>query len=216
MKKIAVIGAMMSEMEALIAQTGAVMGKYGFYESGDFAAAVCGIGKVNAASAARAAIIRFEPDAVISMGTSGGLDPSVPLCIPVICESTRYHDFSPLDALNRYPPYRTEFFCDAELTRECREAADRLGVDHISGRAVTGDRVICDSAEARRLFETGAVCADMESAAVAHVCLNCGVPFAVLRAVSDFADEDAMDEMERQVSRIGVKLAGIIREAFLK
>lgn len=57
------------------------------------------------------------------------------------------------------------------------------------GPIASTDRVLCSVADKRAAGVTGAVAADMETAAVAKVAHQAGVPWVAIRAVSDAADE---------------------------
>ncbi|MFQ6005909.1 MAG: hypothetical protein ACE5OQ_10435 [Woeseia sp.] len=62
------------------------------------------------------------------------------------------------------------------------------------GPLITTHRLLTRPAQKRRLFaDSGAVAADMESAEVAAVAHEAGVPFAALRAVADRADSNIPD-----------------------
>ena len=72
------------------------------------------------------------------------------------------------------------------------------------GLVLTGDRFVASAAESRRLREAfpAALAVEMEGAAVAQVCRDFGTPFAVLRVVSDRADDDAHLDFGRFIQDI--------------
>lgn len=63
-----------------------------------------------------------------------------------------------------------------------------------SGSLLTGDELIRDRARLAELELGGVVALDMETAAVAAVCEARQVPWSVSRAISDLADDHAIDE----------------------
>ena len=72
-----------------------------------------------------------------------------------------------------------------------RELAAQIGVTTHVGKVVSVPTVVCRSVEKRAIGRlTGAVALDMESASLAVVAQERGVPFLVLRTVSDLVDED--------------------------
>ena len=87
--------------------------------------------------------------------------------------------------------------------KACREAAPEIGV--FEGRVVSGDQFICDRAkknEIKKIF--GGLCTEMEGAAIAQAAYVNGVPFVIVRAISDKADESvivAYDVFEAQAAR---------------
>ena len=75
---------------------------------------------------------------------------------------------------------------------------------------VSGDEFISDKAKKKRLLETfGGLCTEMEGAAIAHAAYLNGVPFLIIRAISDKADDSAhMDypEFEKMAVERSVRL----------
>ena len=213
-----IVGAMPGELAPLAALLGAAENAFGDREADVGAARAvlceCGPGKVNAALCAQKAILRYAPDALINIGIAGGLDPAFALCGVIACRDCVYHDFSPVWVLDKYPPHCQQMPADPRLLGLAGQACERLGFTAYKvGRAVSGDAIVTDAAYARRLRdELAGDCVDMESAALAHVCLVNDVPFLALRAVSDFADESALGEMERQEYRASDRLAKITKE----
>ena len=64
------------------------------------------------------------------------------------------------------------------------------GVQVFEGRVCSGDQFIGSAAAKQRIIDTfGGLCCEMEGAAIAHVCHLADVPFVVVRAISDKADD---------------------------
>ena len=69
-------------------------------------------------------------------------------------------------------------------------ARDIEGVSVFEGRVCSGDQFIGSAAAKERIVSTfGGMCCEMEGAAIAHACHIAGVPFVVVRAISDKADD---------------------------
>jgi adenosylhomocysteine nucleosidase len=84
------------------------------------------------------------------------------------------------------------------------------------GDIASGDRFVSSHAERERLGKRlpGVLCVEMEGAAAAQVCFEYGVPIAVVRVISDGADDAAAVDFSRFIQRVaGVVSAGIVREA---
>lgn len=179
--------------------------------------AVTGAGKVNAAMATALLLDHFQPAEVIFTGIAGGLNPDLQPGDVVIGSKLAQHDLGAI-APTGYQPSAVRnpatgkqnplyFPCDANLAAIARRAAGQralLTVDGsfrpakvVDGVIVTGD-VFVASAEKRSAlhndFQADAV--EMEGAAVAQVCFQQQVPFLVLRALSDSADEKAYKDLK--------------------
>lgn len=139
-----------------------------------------GIGKVNSAIAAQLMTDRFDVGAVVVSGAAGITDDRIKLFDTVICDTAVYHDFAS-GCLKAESPYMSEavFKADRSLTECLRET------DYIFGCIASGDYFVDDRNRARIADKFGAVCADMETAAVAHCCYINEVPFAAVRTISD-------------------------------
>ena len=198
MKPIGIIGAMGLEVELLrdrmedrvetvAAQRHFYAGKLG----GVDAVVVCsGIGKVNAALTAQILIDRFDVSAVINTGIAGGTHPGIRVRDVVISDCAAYHDMDPR-ILALSPPNLREFPADPELVRKA-EAACQGKVHYQVGRIATGDQFISDSGvKADIVSRLDPSCVEMEGGAVAHACAANGVPFVIIRCISDNADDEA-------------------------
>lgn len=207
---IGIIGAMAMEVETIVAgmkntQARTVAGMT--FTQGDLAGVPCvvvqcGAGKVNAAMCAQAMILEYHPDKIINIGVAGGIGPNVHIGDLVVATHVVQYDYDttaigePLGFLARVD--QVEIPCDKELSDTvCKEApAVYNGTVH-SGCVATGDKFVADGAftlELNRLF--GAMACEMEGGSIGQVCYLNKVPFAVLRAISDNAnDEGSVDFM---------------------
>ncbi|NQW82112.1 MAG: 5'-methylthioadenosine/adenosylhomocysteine nucleosidase, partial [Polaromonas sp.] len=194
------------------------------------------IGKVAAATTTAALIERFHVSRIVFTGVAGGLGPGVKVGDVVVATDFVQHD---LDASPLFPRYevplygKTRFSCDADLSALLFEASCRaLAHDTLSlhgfhdarvhrGLIASGDRFVSGADESRKLLglmtQAGhAVQAvEMEGAAVAQVCLDYGVPFAVMRTISDRADDSAHVDFPYFVEEVASPYARAIMEIFL-
>lgn len=159
----------------------------------------CGVGMVNAAACAQVLIDRFGANRIINTGAGGSLDARIDIGDFVVAQDAVNWA---MDVCNLgYEPGQTPgmqiaFPTDRELGERIAQAAESLaGVGVHRGRVASADRFVRDSEEKKFIAETfGALCCEMEGAAIAQTCFLNGVPCAVVRAISDKADgSDALD-----------------------
>ncbi len=208
MKKIAVIGAMPSELADIRLMLGEAEIKRisGFdfyineYKGNKIINACCGIAKVNAALCAQVMIDNFSPDYVINAGVAGGMNTAVKVCDIVISTEVLPHDLDP-HFLADYPPYCAVFKADDKIMDTAEKVCGEFSVNSFRGRIVSGEQFISDSAVKAAIQEKFAPYAvDMESAAVGHCCFLNEMPFASIRCISDNADDEgamSFDEFEK-------------------
>ena len=223
-KKIGIIGAMEEEVLALRAKLmdvrqlqKASMDFYSGTLNGKEVVIVrSGIGKVNAGICTQILADVYQVDAVINTGIAGSLKTEINIGDVVISTDTLQHD---MDATGfGYEPGvipRMETSCfpaDPELLKQaeaaCREAVPKIQV--FTGRVVSGDQFISDKKVKERIVrQFGGMCTEMEGAAIAQAAWLNGIPFVVIRAISDKADDSAtMDypTFERQAIAHSVAL----------
>lgn len=160
------------------------------------------VGKVAAAASAAALLHEFKVDRLVFTGLAGGVAANVKVGDVVVGSALIQHDLDarPLFPRHHVPLLHTDRFatCDALSSLLMRCAAEFLAEQrgapavHL-GLIATGDQFINEAATVARLRAElpDALCVEMEGAAVAQVCHEFGVPCAVLRTVSDRADEDS-------------------------
>lgn len=201
-KTIGIIGAMDIEINALMKEfTDVKKETVGGteYIIGDLyncrtVAAVSGIGKIAAAVCANTMIIKYGADAIINTGTAGALISDLAIGDVVVAKSLVEHDVDLTIfgyAPGEIPGVGTAFLpCDETLVETAIRSAKTLGYKCHSGIIASGDAFICDSKDKERIKNTfGASACEMEGAAIARVCRMYGVPCAVVRCISDTADD---------------------------
>ena len=157
---------------------------------------ITGVGKVAAALATQFVCDAFKPRCVISVGIAGATDSHAPAGRLIIASGASQHDMDarPFAASRGTIPSlgMAMIPADSALSERLRLATESVVNQPVrSGVILTGDQIVA-SREIRDLilidFPDGA-CFDMETAAIAQVARQNGVPWAALRATSDAADE---------------------------
>ena len=223
---IAVVGAMEQEIELLRESMSNVkhvsFGKFSAYE-GELAGkrtvlVLSGIGKVNAAVSTSWVIHQFAPDCVINTGSAGGLGKGLKVGDVVIGETVAHHDVDVTAfgyVWGQVPQLPAVFASDKNLICQAEKAAQVFeGAAVTQGLIVSGDRFVHSSegvAEIRSHFpDVKAV--EMEAAAIAQTCHQLEVPFVIIRAVSDSADEKADISFEEFLKTAAVSSAKMVTE----
>lgn len=223
--KIGIMGAMDEEIQLLKKEISVanVIDKAGmkFYEGQwegkDVVLVQSGIGKVNAAVCAQVLIDTFQVSQIIFTGVAGALDPELKIGDIIISQDAMQHDFDVTDLgyqIGEIPRLNCRFFeADPGLVKLAGEAGDELqGIKVKTGRILSGDQFIACKDKAGLLREQlDGHCAEMEGAAVAQVCTMNGIPFIVIRAMSDRADGEAPDNFSSFVHQAAENSLRLIR-----
>lgn len=206
MTKIGIIGAMDLEVEALKTQMTVsrtvAKANMEFLEGTLNGAAVVivrsGVGKVNAAVCAQILADIFEVTHIINTGVAGSLNAALDIGDILISTDALHHD---VDAtIFGYQPGevpqlgRREFPADERLVTLAKAACEKTNPDihAVLGRVVSGDQFISSKEVKSRLISTFyGDCAEMEGAAIAHCAYLNNIPFVIIRAISDKADDSA-------------------------
>lgn len=174
-----------------------------------------GIGKVNATIATTLLIQEFGVDVVINTGSAGGIGTGLSIGDLVIATRLSYHDADNRSfgyTYGQIPQMDAEYVVDEGLGAMIEAAAPSLGWHVEKGLIVSGDSFISDTAQINEIKKhfPEALVTEMEGAAVAQTCRQFDIPFAVIRAVSDTADEAATINFDEFVLQAGKRSAELI------
>ena len=203
MKKLGIIGAMAvevetlkSEMKNLTVEHKAGMEFYdGVLEDLPVVVVQCGVGKVNAAMCAQVLCDCFGVTHLVNTGIAGSLCAELDIGDLLISTDAMYHD---LDVVHfgyqrgQVPGMDVLAFpADAEMITLAQAAAEAVNPGHSRlGRVASGDVFVAEKeVKTQIIANTGALCTEMEGAAIAHVAYRNQLPFVILRAISDKADD---------------------------
>ena len=223
MAKIGIIAALDCEIEMFINDFNAAVTANKYIYKGEYCGheiymTLCGIGKVNAAVCTQRLFDYAGVDAIINSGVAGGVSDKLTICDLAISDKLTYHDFSPIDVLDKYAPGCSVFKADKKLVNLAENAAERLinlgeKFVHETGMIVSGDMFVEDETYNKMLKENyNAVCTEMEGAAVAHAAILNEVPFVVIRAISDNADGEANMSFEQMCAIAAKRACYIVKE----
>ncbi|MBR3383780.1 MAG: 5'-methylthioadenosine/adenosylhomocysteine nucleosidase [Atopobiaceae bacterium] len=179
-----------------------------------------GVGKVFAAMCTQALIDVCAPDAIVNTGIAGSLDPSIDIGDFVVATDCIQHDYDVTAAgyfdLGIVPGMPSLGVVANESLRTKLVAAARQTVPDagvFEGRIASGDQFVAD--DERKRFIRGrfsALCCEMESAPIAQVSWANGVPFGIVRAISDKADSTSVEEYPANEEDIALRCARVILE----
>ena len=157
-----------------------------------------GIGKVNAGICVQILADLFQAEAVINTGIAGSLNNAINIGDIVLSTDVLHHD---MDATGfGYPkgqiPQMKEFSFQADevLRKVAHEVCNEVNPDIqvFEGRIASGDQFICShDVKDNIVNEFHAYAVEMEGAAIGQAAHLNGVPFLIIRAISDKADDSA-------------------------
>ncbi len=202
---IGIIGAMDEEIASLLDKMDQVKSHTRFgivYYQGilqETSVVLCksGVGKVNAAFCTHILIDHFQVKEIIFTGVAGALDPQLDIGDIVVSTECQQHDVDaralgfprgiiPFQEVSLFP-------ADPDLVRWAVRAGKSLAnVKVVPGKVLSGDQFISDPLTVKELRDQlQGTCVEMEGAAVAHVSWLAGIPYVVIRSISDRADQSA-------------------------
>lgn len=190
------------------------------------------IGKVAAAATAVTLVEKFGVTHILFTGVAGSAERGVKVGDIVVVDSLIQYD---MDCSPLFPKYEvpltglTHFGTDQYLSNVVASAANQFletefdeVIDNAErrdfrlqqprlhrGLIASGDQFISSAGFINALGEAlpGLLAVEMEGAAVAQVCFELGVPFAVIRTISDNANEEAPHDFMRFVKTVASRYA---------
>ena len=205
MTKLGIIGAMAVEIETLKENMAelTVTSRTGmeFYEGTleglPVVVVQSGIGKVNAAICTQILCDCYGVTHLVNTGIAGSLCADLDIGDLVVSQDAMYHDFD-CNAFG-YPSGKVPgmdviaFPADETMRNYAFTAAEAVNPGHTrTGRIASGDQFVASKELKQKIIDiTGALCTEMEGAAIAQTAYRNGLPFVILRAISDKADDSA-------------------------
>lgn len=227
-----IIGAMEDEVEQLKAAMScpevSVVAGMEFYkgtiEGKEAVVVQSGIGKVNAAVCTQALIDRYGVDGIVNTGIAGSLKAEINIGDLVLSTDAVQHDVDATtfgDPAGQVPNMEVfSFIADEKLRKLAKQCCQQVNpeLSVFEGRVLSGDQFVSSKEKKEWLAETfGGFCTEMEGAAIAHAAYLNKVPFLIVRAISDKADDSAhMDypEFERQAILHSTRLTKALIQAW--
>ena len=233
MTKLGIIGAMEIEVAALkekltgMTEHTHAVGTFceGRLEGLDVVVVQCGVGKVNAALCVQILCDCYGVTHLVNTGIAGSLCAELDIGDLVVSRDAMYHDFDCHAfgyPIGKVPGLPVTYEADAKMMEYAFAAAEEVNPGHTRiGRVASGDQFICAKEQKDRIIAvTQAQCTEMEGAGIAQTAYRNRIPFVILRAISDKADDSAeMDypTFERiaadRCAKVTMALARRIREA---
>ena len=132
----------------------------------------------------------------------------------VIANEIAYHDVA-VGILTEYHPWMSDIYFrpDEKLLRDTLRIAE-ASMPHKThvGRLITGEAFITENERYKLIERFEPLCVDMESASIAHVCYANSIPFVVVRAISDSADENGTETFEKNVEAAALQALSVVEE----
>jgi len=175
-----------------------------------------GIGKVNAAMSTTILLDRFKPDYVINTGSAGGFHPNLNVGDIIISSEVRHHDVDVTAFGYEYgqvPQLPAAFEANSELVEIAEAAATEIGsVQVVKGLIATGDSFMNDPkrVEAIRDKFLNLQAVEMEAAAIAQVSYQFGIPFVIIRSLSDIAGKESDVSFEQYLEKAALHSASLV------
>ena len=197
----------------------------GTIDGHDVVLAGSGMGKVNAALVTTLLADRFGCRTVVFSGVAGGLDPTLSIGDVVVADRVIQHDAGVLED-ERIRPYqpgyapiinptdRLGYFLDTDLLARVRERLEGISLPGqiVYGTVLSGDQYLnCATTRDRLQDELGGQAIEMEGGAIAQVCEAFGIPWLVVRALSDLAGGNALFDFTTFVDQAAATSATILR-----
>lgn len=164
--------------------------------------ALCGVGKVNSARCTQIIIDIMKVDFIINVGVAGALSDNLNVCDIVIGSKLVQHDFD-ITAFNHekgYIPNVGVYLSSDEYLLHIAESSKKelKNTSFHTGTIASGDIFCTDAKMSQKINKKfNALCVDMEGASIAQTAFLSGVPFLVVRAISDIPNNQNVMTYEK-------------------
>lgn len=175
-----------------------------------------GIGKVSAALSTAVLLEKYKPDVIINAGSAGGFSKNLKVGDIVISTDVVHHDVDVTAfgyKIGQVPQMPETFVADEKLIELAISGASKLtGVGFEKGLIGTGDIFIHGPEAREAILERfpNIMAGEMEAAAIAQVAHQFGVPFVVVRSLSDIAGDNSGISFEQYLPKAAKNSAELI------
>ncbi len=160
----------------------------------DVVAVFSGCGKINAAITAQQLIDKYGVDTIIFSGIAGGMTENTNTFDTVVCTASEFRDTNN-EIYSDFPIMENPiFYADEHLCEIARNAAMQVDWKIHFGLATTGDIFT-------KNISPDVLCIDMETAAAAHTCYMCNIPFIAIRSISDNSIDKGQEAINRNFDK---------------
>eukprot|EP00232_Nephroselmis_pyriformis_P016630 CAMPEP_0182877432 /NCGR_PEP_ID=MMETSP0034_2-20130328/14753_1 /TAXON_ID=156128 /ORGANISM="Nephroselmis pyriformis, Strain CCMP717" /LENGTH=223 /DNA_ID=CAMNT_0025010271 /DNA_START=816 /DNA_END=1487 /DNA_ORIENTATION=- len=176
----------------------------------------CGIGKVASAVATTMIIDKFNPDYVVNTGSAGGFDKDLSIGDIVISDVVTHHDVD-LTVFGYVPGQCAgmpeNYVCNEQLIEAAEQSAKQIdGVKVKKGLVCSGDSFVGSDelALATQKKFPAMVAVEMEGAAIAQTSYMMGIPFLVIRSLSDIAGKTSTVSFQTYLEKAAKNSAQLV------
>lgn len=222
---IGLIGAMEEEIRELkrVITNQEVIEKYGMefikgkLDGKDVVLVQSGIGKVNATITVTLLYQLFDVTHIINTGSAGALDSALSVGDIIIAHSLTYHDVD-VTAFNyklgQMAGMPELYYPDTQLIRTAQAVCRQMEIEPFLGQVVSGDQFVSTQEQKDKILGNFplARAAEMESTAIAQAAHVLNIPFVIIRAISDSANDEASISFDQFIIAAGKISATMVRE----
>lgn len=220
MEKIGILGAMQVEIDSILKD---MEQKHEFEIAGfsfikgvlnnkETVVGCCRVGKVNAASCTQILIDKFSVEYIINTGIAGSLKDDIGICDMVLSTDVTHHDVRKAQMKNLFP-FQETFIASEKLINLAQKVCESKKIKYHCGRVISGECFVENQKLKEILIKDYApACVEMEGSSIGHVCHINGIPFIILRSISDLANEEATMSYEQFEELAGMQSALVVKE----
>ena len=222
---IGIICAMKSEMDEISKfmeireekEISSIPFRVGTIENKEVVTAICGIGKVFAGMCAQTMILKYAPEVILNVGVAGTLVKELNIADIAVAKQLVQHDMdtSPLgDPKGLISGINiVEIPCDEKVVKTITACAETVGIHTECGTIASGDQFVVDKERKAFIVEAfNGIACEMEGAAIGQACYVNKVPYGVIRAISDSADDNSHMDYPEFVKIASANNAKVINE----
>ena len=181
-----------------------------------------GAGKVNAARTTQILIDKYDISYIINVGVEGAINYKLQIGDIVIGKKVVQHDFD-ITAFGHskgyIPGVGNEMLCDSGLVSKFEKITENVEekvYNVISGTIATGDIFVTEVAMKDKIASKfKADCVEMEGAAIAQICELDGIPFIIIRSISDSPNGKNATDYNQYIKLASKRSANLLKEFFL-